>query len=96
VLDTGRSGGEPDSNKVTISCPAAIVRAIVEGAGRAADEAAMAGRRMKRERSEYLSSFEGLAPRSSSRSPDLARIGAARRKRPAAPGRPSLSPALCR
>ncbi len=39
MLDTGRSGGDsdPDSNKVTISCSAAIVRAIVEGTGGAAD-----------------------------------------------------------
>ena len=37
------------------------MQAIVEGTGRAADQAAMV-ERMKRERSEYISSFEGLAP----------------------------------
>ncbi len=63
MLSTGRSGSSnnPDSNKVTIPCSSAIVQAIVEGTGRAADQAAMV-ERMKRERSEYIPSFEGLAP----------------------------------
>ena len=62
MLSTGRSGSSnPDSNKVTIPCSSAIMQAIVEGTGRAADQAAMV-ERMKRERSEYISSFEGLAP----------------------------------
>ena len=41
---------------------------LYERTGRAADYAGMTGK-MKQERSEYLASFDGLDPRSSSRSP---------------------------